>query len=180
MRACMKSVRIPGKRMLAAMMAAASLCIAGCAEKTNDDTYVLIDVGYLDSEQEYIEKYGTEGTYVTISGFATPEPVVTPVPTPVPTSKPTSKPKAEKDSGENKKDKEDKKNKEQEKAEPTPTPKPSKKKTPYAGKYEKVSLSYESSSDGIKFETTTLSGDAVSENLFAKNSITMINIWTQT
>lgn len=176
MKTCAHNMHVHMKRMLAAMMAAASLCMAGCAEKTDDNTFVMIDVGYLDSEQEFIEKYGTDGTYVAISGFTTPEPVITPVPTPEATPRPTAKPKAGSKSD---KDKQDKKT-EAAKADPTPTPAPSQKKTPYASKYDKVSLSYESSSDGIKFETTTLSGDAVSESIFGKNSITMITIWTQT
>lgn len=173
--------RILGKKMLAAVMAAASLCTMGCAKKADDDTFVMIDVGYIDSEKEFIEKYGEDGTYVAISGFATPEPVVTPVPTPEatpePTKKPKKTPKPDKEEKEDKKDKEDKE-KEEKKAEATP--KPSGKKTPYASKYQKVSLAYESSSDGIKFETTTLDGDAVSQSLFGRNKITMVNIWTQT
>lgn len=177
MKPCVYSMHVHVKRMFAAMMAAASLCTAGCAEKTDDDTFVMIDVGYLDSEQEFIEKYGSDGTYVAISGFTTPEPVITPVPTPEPT--PTPKPKAKKNESKADEDKQDKKT-EAAKADPTPTPAPSTKKTPYANKYDKVSLSYESSSEGIKFETTTLSGDAVSESIFSKNSITMVNIWTQT
>ena len=118
MRAEVSKTRILGKKMLAAVMAAASLCTMGCAKKTDDDTFVMIDVGYIDSEQEFIEKYGEDGTYVTISGFATPEPVVTPVPTPEPTPEPTKKPKAtqkpEKEEKEKEKDKEKDKEKEKE------------------------------------------------------------------
>ena len=177
MRAEVSKTRIRGKRMLAAVMAAASLCTMGCAKKTDDDTFVMIDVGYIDSEQEFIEKYGEDGTYVTISGFATPEPVVTPVPTPEPTPEPTKKPKAtKKPEKENKEEKD--KEKEESKVEATPAL-PS-KKTPYASKYQKVSLKYESSSEGITFETTTLDGEAVSQSLFSRNRITMVNIWTQT
>ena len=173
-----KKTRIFCRKMLAVTMAAASLCTFGCADKPEDDTFVMIDVGYLDSEQEYIEKYGSEGTYVAISGFATPEPVVTPMPTPEPTPEPTKKPRVTpKPESEEKEKKEEKA---EEKAGPTPTPKPAGKKTPYAGSYDKVSISYESSSEGISFETTTLDGDAVSESLFERNRITMVNIWTQT
>lgn len=184
MRAEVSKTRILGKRMLAAVMAAASLCTMGCAKKTDDDTFVMIDVGYIDSEQEFIEKYGEDGTYVTISGFATPEPVVTPVPTPEPTPEPTKKPKAtqkpEKEEKEEK-EKDEEKDKEKEKEDKAEaTPKPSGKNTPYANKYQKVSIDYESSSDGITFETTTLDGDAVSHSLFGRNKITMVNIWTQT
>ena len=181
MRAEVSKTRIRGKRMLAAVMAAASLCTMGCAKKTDDDTFVMIDVGYIDSEQEFIEKYGEDGTYVTISGFATPEPVVTPVPTPEPTPEPTKKPKAtKKPEQEEKEEKKDKEDKEKEESKAESTPKPSGKKTPYANKYQKVSIDYEASSDGITFETTTLDGDAVSQSLFGRNTITMVNIWTQT
>ena len=178
MRAEVSKTRILGKKMLAAVMAAASLCTMGCAKKTEDDTYVMIDIGYIDSEQEYIERYGEDGTYVAISGFATPEPVVTPVPTPDPTPEPTKKPrktpKPDKEEKEEKQDKEDK---------PKPTATPNDKKvgkTPNSDKYQKVSLNYESFSEGITFQTTTLDGEAVSESLFARNGITMVNIWTQT
>ena len=181
LRAEVSKTRILGKKMLAAVMAAASLCTMGCAKKTDDDTFVMIDVGYIDSEQEFIEKYGEDGTYVTISGFATPEPVVTPVPTPEPTPEPTKKPKAtKKPEQEEKEEKKDKEDKEKEESKAESTPKPSGKNTPYANKYQKVSIDYESSSDGITFETTTLDGEAVSHSLFGRNKITMVNIWTQT
>ncbi len=177
MRAEGRKISIFAKRTLAALMAAASLCTMGCAKKTEDDTLVMIDVGYIDSEQEIIEKYGEEGTYVAISGFATPEPVITPLPTSEPTPEPTKRPKKT----EKPEKKEEKDDKEEKKAEATPTPKPKGVgKTPYSGKYEKVSLSYESSSSGVTFETTTFDGEAVSESLFARNGITMVNIWTQT
>lgn len=106
-----------------------------------------------------------------------------------PTPTPESAKKPEKDNKDNKKDdkKEDKKEdgkedkKEDGKTEPTPTPGAKKiGKTPYSGKYSKVSLKYENSSEGIKFETTTLDGDAVSDSLLSRNAITMVNIWTQT
>ena len=176
------------KRMLAAMMAAASLCTAGCAERPEDNTLVYIDIGYIDSEQEYLEKYEKYAelgsTYVVIDDFATPEPIVTPVPTPEPTPTPkatkkpksTPKPDKDKDKKEDKKDKEDKDSK----SDPTPAPKPVRKKTPYAGKYEKVSLKYEKDAEPITFSTTTFGGDTVSESVFARNSITMITMWTQT
>ena len=71
--------------------------------------------------------------------------------------------------------------KDDKKAEATPTPKPEKKvKTPYAGNYTKQSLSYESSSKAISFETTTLDGSSTGSSLFSKNRITMVNIWTRT
>lgn len=180
MRADANMMRIFGKKTLAAVMAAASLCTVGCGKKVEDDTFVMIDVGYIESEQEFIEKYGEDGTYIAISGFVTPEPVVTPLPTPEPTPEPTRKPRAtEKPKSEEKEDKEDKEDKEESK--PTPTPKPKGVgKTPYSNKYEKVSISYESSSEGISFETTTLDGEAVSSSLFGRNGITMVNIWTQT
>ena len=183
MRAEVSKTRILGKKMLAAVMAAASLCTMGCAKKTDDDTFVMIDVGYIDSEQEFIEKYGVDGTYVTISGFVTPEPIVTPVPTPEPTIKPkaTKRPeKEEKDEKDEKEEKEEKKDKEEKKPEPTPTPNTKKVgKTPYSNSYEKVSIDYVSSSEGVSFQTTTFDGETVSESLFAKNGITMVNIWTQ-
>ena len=98
-----------------------------------------------------------------------------PTPTPEPTNKPKKTPNPEKENKEDKEDKDDKN------AEPTPTPKPKGVgKTPYANKYDKVKLRFESSSDGITFQTTTLDGEAVSESLFARNGITMVNIWTQT
>ncbi|MBQ4611194.1 MAG: hypothetical protein IJB30_05615 [Clostridia bacterium] len=180
MKTSANTMRIFGKRTLAAVMAAASLCAAGCGKKVEDDTFVMIDVGYIDSEQEYLEKYGADGTYVAISGFTTPQPVVTPLPTPEPTPEPTRRPKAtEKPKSESKEVKEEKEEKEESK--PTPTPKPKGVgKTPYSSKYEKVSISYESSSEGISFETTTLDGEAVSDSLFGRNGITMVNIWTQT
>ena len=96
-----------------------------------------------------------------------------PTPTPEATNKPKKTPKPEKE------DKEDKDDKDEKKEEPTPKPK-GVGKTPYSNKYEKVKLSYESSSNGVTFETTTLDGEAVSESLFARNGITMVNIWTQT
>lgn len=181
MRAEVSKTRILGKKMLAAVMAAASLCTMGCAKKTDDNTFVMIDVGYIDSEQEYIEKYGEDGTYVAISGFVTPEPVVTPVPTPEPTPEPTKRPTAtQKPEKEEKEEKDKDKEKEKEESKPEATPKPSGKKTPYANKYQKVSIDYESSSSGITFETTTIDGEAVSQSLFGRNKITMVNIWTQT
>ena len=71
--------------------------------------------------------------------------------------------------------------KDEKKAEATPTPKPEKKvRTPYAGNYTKQSLSYESSSKAISFETTTLDGSSTGSSLFSKNRITMVNIWTRT
>ena len=98
-----------------------------------------------------------------------------PTPTPEPTNKPKKTPEPEKEEKEDKDDKDDKKN------EPTPTPKPKGVgKTPYSNKYEKVKLKFESSSEGITFQTTTLDGEAVSDSLFSRNGITMINIWTQT
>ena len=98
-----------------------------------------------------------------------------PTPTPEPTNKPKKTPEPEKEEKEDKDDKDDKKN------EPTPTPKPKGVgKTPYSNKYDKVKLKFESSSEGITFQTTTLDGEAVSDSLFSRNGITMINIWTQT
>ena len=77
-------------------------------------------------------------------------------------------------------EKEEKKDKEEKKPEPTPTPNTKKVgKTPYSNSYEKVSIDYVSSSEGISFQTTTFDGETVSESLFAKNGITMVNIWTQ-
>ena len=178
-------LRILSKKLVAAVMAAASLCTMGCAKKTEDDTFVYIDIGYIDSEQEYIEKYGEDGTYVAISVFNTPEPVITPVPTPEPTPEPTRKPKStkkpEKEEKDEKKDKEkDEDKKEESKEEASSTPKPKKiGSTPHSKNYERVSIDYESSSEGIKFETTTFGGDTVSESIFSRNAITMVNIWTQ-
>ena len=111
------------------------------------------------------------------------------MPTPEPTPEPTKRPKRNEDKqsggGEKKDDKkkDEKKDdkKDDKKAEATPTPKPEKKvKTPYAGNYTKQSLSYESSSKAISFETTTLDGSSTGSSLFSKNRITMVNIWTRT
>ena len=74
------------KRALPAVMAAGFLCSFGCAKKTEADTFVMVDIGYLDDEQ-----YGDDTTFVAITGYATPQPVVTPVPTPEPTPEPTSR-----------------------------------------------------------------------------------------
>ena len=49
-----------------------------------------------------------------------------------------------------------------------------------AGGYTKQSLSYESGSNAISFETTTLDGSSTGSSLFSKNRITMVNIWTRT
>ena len=63
---------------------------------------------------------------------------------------------------------------------PKPTEKPKKKvNTPYSKKYTKVKVNYVDS-DPIKFETSTMSGDGVSQSMFAKNAITVVNIWTRT
>ena len=107
------------------------------------------------------------------------------MPTPEPTPEPTKRPqkREDKQSSGNKEQKEGKKDdkKDDKKAEATPTPKPEKKvKTPYAGNYTKQSLSYESSSKAISFETTTLDGSSTGSSLFSKNRITMVNIWTRT
>lgn len=164
------------KRALPAVMAAGFLCSFGCAKKTEADTFVMVDIGYLDDEQ-----YGDDTTFVAITGYATPQPVVTPVPTPEPTPEPTKRPqkREDKQSSGNKEQAEGKKD--DKKAEATPTPKPEKKvKTPYAGNYTKQSLSYESSSKAISFETTTLDGSSTGSSLFSKNCITMVNIWTRT
>ena len=168
------------KRALPAVMAVGFLCSFGCAKKTEADTFVMVDIGYLDDEQ-----YGDDTTFVAITGYATPQPVVTPVPTPEPTPEPTKRPqkREDKQSSGNKEQKEGKKDdkKDEKKAEATPTPKPEKKvKTPYAGNYTKQSLSYESGSKAISFETTTLDGSSTGSSLFSKNRITMVNIWTRT
>lgn len=172
------------KRALPAVLAAGFLCSFGCAKRAEADTFVMVDIGYLDDEQ-----YGDDTTFVAITGYATPQPVVTPVPTPEPTPEPTKRPKRNEDKqsggGEKKDDKkkDEKKDdkKDDKKAEATPTPKPEKKvKTPYAGNYTKQSLSYESSSKAISFETTTLDGSSTGSSLFSKNRITMVNIWTRT
>ena len=55
-----------------AVMAAGFLCSFGCAKKTEADTFVMVDIGYLDDEQ-----YGDDTTFVAITGYATPQPVVT-------------------------------------------------------------------------------------------------------
>ena len=107
------------------------------------------------------------------------------MPTPEPTPEPTKRPKKREDkqSSGNKEQKEGKKDdkKDDKKAEATPMPKPEKKvKTPYAGNYTKQSLSYESGSKAISFETTTLDGSSTGSSLFSKNRITMVNIWTRT
>ncbi|MDD7494096.1 MAG: hypothetical protein SPL16_05750 [Eubacteriales bacterium] len=163
-----------------AVMAAGFLCSFGCAKKTEADTFVMVDIGYLDDEQ-----YGDDTTFVAITGYATPQPVVTPVPTPEPTPEPTKRPQKleDKQSKGNKEQAEGKKDdkKDDKKAEAAPTPKPEKKvKTPYAGNYTKQSLSYESGSKAISFETTTLDGSSADSGLFAKSRITMVNIWTRT
>lgn len=72
--------------------------------------------------------------------------------------------------------------KDDEKAESTPKPteKPKKKvNTPYAKKYTKVKVNYVDA-DPITFSTSTMSGDGVSQSMFAKNAITVVNIWTRT
>ena len=74
------------------MLAAGFLCSFGCAKKTEADTFVMVDIGYLDDEQ-----YGDDTTFVAITGYATPQPVVTPVPTPEPTPEPTKRPKRNED-----------------------------------------------------------------------------------
>ena len=162
------------------MLAAGFLCSFGCAKKTEADTFVMVDIGYLDDEQ-----YGDDTTFVAITGYATPQPVVTPVPTPEPTPEPTKRPQKREDKQSGGGEKKDYKNKYEKKhdkkAEATPTPKPEKKvKTPYAGNYTKQSLSYESGSNAISFETTTLDGSSTGSGLFSKNRITMVNIWTRT
>ena len=168
------------KRALPAVLAAGFLCSFGCAKRAEADTFVMVDIGYLDDEQ-----YGDDTTFVAITGYATPQPVVTPVPTPEPTPEPTKRPKRNEDKqsggGEKKDDKKKDEKKDEKKAEATPTPKPEKKvKTPYAGNYTKQSLSYESGSKAISFETTTLDGSSTGSSLFGKNRITMVNIWTRT
>ena len=80
------------KRALPAVLAAGFLCSFGCAKKTEADTFVMVDIGYLDDEQ-----YGDDTTFVAITGYATPQPVVTPVPTPEPTPEPTKRPKRNED-----------------------------------------------------------------------------------
>ena len=54
------------KRALPAVMAAGFLCSFGCAKKTEADTFVMVDIGYLDDEQ-----YGDDTTFVAITGYAT-------------------------------------------------------------------------------------------------------------
>ena len=39
------------KRALPAVLAAGFLCSFGCAKKTEADTFVMVDIGYLDDEQ---------------------------------------------------------------------------------------------------------------------------------
>ncbi len=280
MRAELIKIRAYGRRVLTAAMAAACLCTMGCADapaelpeaehvqsEVEDNIFKpaeLPDAGYLRSEQEYIEKYGEDGTYVPISlgEIATPEPAVsypgvnisyseeitayatdssiymrvrpdksaeddnivkkvedtwgkefyllgitgdwyyarytedgvdyigfvrkddfyTGEVAPTPTPKPVNRPQKEEDDKKEDKKQDDKENKKEEgKSEPTPTPGAKKVgKTPYSSKYSKVSIKYEGSSEGIKFETTTLDGDTVSDSLFSRNGLTMVNIWTQT
>ncbi len=169
------------------MLAAGFLCSFGCAKRAQADTFVMVDVGYLDDEH-----YGDDTTFVAITGYTTPQPVVTPVPTPEPTPTPTRRPQKQEDkqSGgkERKEEKQDGKKdgkkdekKDEKKPEATPTSAPEKKvRTPYAGNYTKQSLSYESGSKAISFETTTLDGSSVGSSLFGKSSVTMVNIWTRT
>ncbi len=183
MRADLLKIRVYARRMLTAAMAAACFCTVGCAKKTQDDTLVTIDISEINNGLEYADKYGEEGTYIAISGFATPEPIVTPKPTPEPTPKPTKKPKATKEpkKEEKKDDKKDDDKKEENKSEPSATSKPKTVgKTPYAGKYQRASVKFADDAEGIKFETTTIDGETVTESLFARNGITMVNIWTQT
>lgn len=167
------------RRALPAVLAAGFLCSFGCAKKTEADDIVWVDEEYQDDEQ-----YGKDTKYIPITVYTTPQPVVTPAPTPVPTPEPTRQPQKspEGQSGGNKEqEKEEKEEKEEKKAEATPTPEPEKKaKTPYSGSYTKQSLSYESGSEAISFETTTLDGSSTGSSLFKKNSITMVNIWTRT
>lgn len=160
-------------------MAAGLLCFAGCAKKqaAEDDTYVMVDIGYFNEEN-----YGDDTTFVAITGgFSTPEPAVTPVPTPEPTAKPrsTKKPSSTAKADKKEETKKEEKKTEEEKAEATPTPEP-KKKTPYYSSYTRQSLSYESGSSTVSFETTTFDGSSASESIFSKSSVTMINIWTTT
>ena len=167
------------KRALPAVLAAGFLCSFGCAKKTEADTFVMVDIGYLDDEQ-----YGDDTTFVAITGYATPQPVVTPVPTPEPTPEQTKRPQSQKDKqsgGKEQKDGKKDDKKDDKKSDATPTPKPEKKaKTPYSGNYTKQSLSYESGSEPISFETTTLDGSSTGSSLFSRNRITMVNIWTRT
>lgn len=65
-------------------------------------------------------------------------------------------------------------------ATPKPTEKPKKKaNTPYSKNYTKVKVNFVDS-DPISFATSTMSGGGVSQSMFAKNAITVVNIWTRT
>lgn len=129
----------------------------------------------------YYARYTEDG--VDYIGFVRKDDFYTGEVAPTPTPKPVNRPqKEEKDDKKEDKKQDDKGNKKEEgKSEPTPTPSAKKVgKTPYSNKYSKVSIKYEGSSEGIKFETTTLDGDTVSDSLFSRNGLTMVNIWTQT
>jgi len=63
---------------------------------------------------------------------------------------------------------------------PKPTEPPKQAKTPYASSYVPVDVDFESGGRGISFDTTTLSGDSVSDGIFGRADITMVNIWTRT
>ena len=129
----------------------------------------------------YYARYTEDG--VDYIGFVRKDDFYTGEVAPTPTPKPVNRPqKEEKDNKKEDKKQDDKENKKEEgKSEPTPTPSAKKVgKTPYSSKYSKVSIKYEGASEGIKFETTTLDGDTVSDSLFSRNGLTMVNIWTQT
>lgn len=162
------------RRTLAAALSVASIFAAGCAQQ--QPTVVEFGIPSEDGKTRYINNVVEEGglTYIEITGYATPEPVVTPKPTPVPTEAPkrTHRPSATEKPAE-KDDSEDK-------PKATATPKANKSKSPYADKYSKVSIEYTGSTTPIEFQTKTISGGSVSESVFRKNSLTMINIWTMT
>jgi len=160
------------KRLLAAALATATLLASGCAQQ--QPTVVEFSVPPNGGTPTVINDVVEEGglTFIEIRGYTTPEPIVTPAPTAVPTEKP-------KEPARTHRPKETEKPKEDE-PKATSTPKPSKAKSPYADKYSKVSIEYTGSSTPIEFATITLKGDAVSQKIFSRQRLTMINLWTMT